>query len=611
MRIQLRRDTTTRWGFINPTLAAGEIGIDLTTRRFKLGDGTKSWTELEFGAQFLSEKGQPNGYAPLDDDGNVPHEYIEFPALPAETHFHPYDSIEAFPETGVDKLAYLAVDTLRLYMWKAPVGGDPGEYEEISGVPDATTGVKGIIKLAGDLGGDADVPRITHLKGVEILGDPAGAGRVLKTIDATHASWQVDATGGGGGGGGDDARFAHYEEDIGDGTSNEITITHGMETRQIVAAMTRKSGDCQVVNLFDIKAPSIYACTIKPDMVLDPAGWRLTLFGSIGLSDVTPPTEPTIAVAAETSNSISVTASGATDDTAVIRYNWFIKTTVAVGLPQYVGFTSSPAYVFTGLFGATEYDVACTAVDPAGNESTMSDVLTHETDVPVDIIFDAHGGPGARRNNAAGSLAAGPVLHQMGTGFAPILLAAIAVTHANANRWISYNSFGVVSDLDGAFIKVPDSSVNLNGDGASTAYGSLHWFYLLDPTPGEHEIMANWSDSVWADGLRVQTWSGFNVDQANPFNGPPVLYGAVASAAAMNVVKASALGNKTLCAKAGSGLPGTVNHTQRGDTVGSITQGFADYLNILEADGVAGNNTFTDSASTIHAASVIDLRKVT
>jgi hypothetical protein len=47
-RIQLRRDTAANWTSADPVLAAGEVGVDLTTGQIKIGDGTLSWTELNY-----------------------------------------------------------------------------------------------------------------------------------------------------------------------------------------------------------------------------------------------------------------------------------------------------------------------------------------------------------------------------------------------------------------------------------------------------------------------------------------------------------------------------------------------------------------------------------
>lgn len=45
-RIQIRRDTAAAWASSNPTLAAGEIGIDTTADRLKIGDGVTAWASL-------------------------------------------------------------------------------------------------------------------------------------------------------------------------------------------------------------------------------------------------------------------------------------------------------------------------------------------------------------------------------------------------------------------------------------------------------------------------------------------------------------------------------------------------------------------------------------
>lgn len=45
-RIQLRRDTASNWTSTNPVLAAGEIGVETNTGKFKIGDGTTAWSSL-------------------------------------------------------------------------------------------------------------------------------------------------------------------------------------------------------------------------------------------------------------------------------------------------------------------------------------------------------------------------------------------------------------------------------------------------------------------------------------------------------------------------------------------------------------------------------------
>lgn len=47
-KIQLRRDTTANWERINPILADGEPGLDITLNKLKMGDGTTTWHHLPY-----------------------------------------------------------------------------------------------------------------------------------------------------------------------------------------------------------------------------------------------------------------------------------------------------------------------------------------------------------------------------------------------------------------------------------------------------------------------------------------------------------------------------------------------------------------------------------
>jgi len=51
VRIQMRRGTTQQWAAASPeyaTLAAGEIGVDTTSKQLKVGDGSTPWASLPF-----------------------------------------------------------------------------------------------------------------------------------------------------------------------------------------------------------------------------------------------------------------------------------------------------------------------------------------------------------------------------------------------------------------------------------------------------------------------------------------------------------------------------------------------------------------------------------
>lgn len=46
--IQVRRDTASNWTSVNPTLAAGEMGFETDTGKFKIGTGSTAWTSLSY-----------------------------------------------------------------------------------------------------------------------------------------------------------------------------------------------------------------------------------------------------------------------------------------------------------------------------------------------------------------------------------------------------------------------------------------------------------------------------------------------------------------------------------------------------------------------------------
>jgi len=48
VQIQLRHDTAANWTSANPTLAAGEVGEETDTGKFKFGDGSTAWSSLAY-----------------------------------------------------------------------------------------------------------------------------------------------------------------------------------------------------------------------------------------------------------------------------------------------------------------------------------------------------------------------------------------------------------------------------------------------------------------------------------------------------------------------------------------------------------------------------------
>ena len=85
IRIQLRRDTAANWTSSNPVLRAGEFGIETDTLKFKIGNGSSTWTQIANYANvtdaglsnslndyiLLADQGSPGGPAALNSGGNL------------------------------------------------------------------------------------------------------------------------------------------------------------------------------------------------------------------------------------------------------------------------------------------------------------------------------------------------------------------------------------------------------------------------------------------------------------------------------------------------------------------------------------------------------------
>lgn len=48
VKIALRNDTAANWTSANPVFLKGEIGIEIDTNKFKVGDGTTNWVSLDY-----------------------------------------------------------------------------------------------------------------------------------------------------------------------------------------------------------------------------------------------------------------------------------------------------------------------------------------------------------------------------------------------------------------------------------------------------------------------------------------------------------------------------------------------------------------------------------
>lgn len=65
IKVQLRRGTATEWSTTNPLLAEGELGLELDTGKFKIGNGLQNWNALVYASGIQGPTG-PAGAAGAD-----------------------------------------------------------------------------------------------------------------------------------------------------------------------------------------------------------------------------------------------------------------------------------------------------------------------------------------------------------------------------------------------------------------------------------------------------------------------------------------------------------------------------------------------------------------
>ncbi len=70
VRLKLRRDTAANWTAANPTLLAGEAGIESDTNRIKIGTGSTAWTSLAY-YPFVVSGGVVTGNLEIGSTGSL------------------------------------------------------------------------------------------------------------------------------------------------------------------------------------------------------------------------------------------------------------------------------------------------------------------------------------------------------------------------------------------------------------------------------------------------------------------------------------------------------------------------------------------------------------
>jgi DNA polymerase III psi subunit len=71
VQIQLRRGTVSQWNYTDPILGQGEFGVEVDTGRFKIGNGTSTWTTLSYPSGIGGIGSLSDVYAVNPDDGSM------------------------------------------------------------------------------------------------------------------------------------------------------------------------------------------------------------------------------------------------------------------------------------------------------------------------------------------------------------------------------------------------------------------------------------------------------------------------------------------------------------------------------------------------------------
>lgn len=164
-RMQQRRGTAAEWTAANPVLQAGELGYETDTEKFKIGNGTTAWNDLDYWEGALPDQTSNAGKF-LTTDGTDA-SWADVDALPSQSGFSGY-----FLTTDGSVASWAEVDALPSQTGNAgyylKTDGTTASWDELS-IDDLVT------VNVGDLGD------------VTITGTPADGEALL--YDSTSSEW--------------------------------------------------------------------------------------------------------------------------------------------------------------------------------------------------------------------------------------------------------------------------------------------------------------------------------------------------------------------------------------------------------------------------------------
>ena len=153
-QIQIRRDTTANWSSVNPVLAQGEIGYDLTAEQFKVGDGATAWSGIGYSGSVVDSVNGQTGEVVLtaSDVGALSDSTV----IPPPTDLSGY-ATEAWVSNGYQvKGSYLVSSDLNGYATEAWVNGK--NYSTYTGADAVKTSGTQTVNGAKTFGSNVTAP---------------------------------------------------------------------------------------------------------------------------------------------------------------------------------------------------------------------------------------------------------------------------------------------------------------------------------------------------------------------------------------------------------------------------------------------------------------------
>ena len=278
VRLQLRRGTAQQWEDADPTLAAGEIGIETDTNTFKFGDGNTPWTQLSYALSdtvddyvLLSTKGQPLGVASLDASGYVP--AAQLPPLAKVTVSAVADQAGRLGLTAEPGDIAIQSDTGTTYVLSSSPASTNGNWREIS----ATAAISAAITAH-----ESDTTNVHGIADTSALALSATVASDISSAVSTHNSDTTNVHGIA------DTSILATTTGIQTLTNKTITAPLGLEKADVGLANVDNTSDLdKPISTLTLQALGAKAPLNSPALTGDATANNLTISGNLTVNGTT------------------------------------------------------------------------------------------------------------------------------------------------------------------------------------------------------------------------------------------------------------------------------------------------------------------------------------